>query len=257
MKVTRRKISVATLNNHFFDNNSPQLDSFGRVLVLTLILVLLLLFVNIDINSVKFGVEPALVSIFTALTLIYALRASGVSKRYQRIALLLIGIALAATLVLISITVFGGDKINAPQVYALSPIWVLIAIVTPIATTHRLLMHREVKINTMFAAIASYLQIAVAFALTFMLLDTFMNGHFFQQAHQSTVYMYYSLVTITTVGYGDFTAANDTARAASVMESLIGQIYLVVVVAMLVGLFVVYREQRRSLEQSRSTNKSN
>ena len=48
-------------------------------------------------------------------------------------------------------------------------------------------------------------------------------------------FLYYSLATLTTTGYGDFTAAGELGRTFSVLEALFGQIYLVTVVALLVS----------------------
>ena len=47
-------------------------------------------------------------------------------------------------------------------------------------------------------------------------------------------YLYFSFVTITTVGYGDFTAASGLGRALASLEALLGQVYLVTVVATIV-----------------------
>ena len=47
--------------------------------------------------------------------------------------------------------------------------------------------------------------------------------------------VYFSFVTLTTVGYGDLTASNSVGRAFAVQEALFGQIYLVTVVALLVS----------------------
>jgi len=47
--------------------------------------------------------------------------------------------------------------------------------------------------------------------------------------------MYYSFVTLTTVGYGDLTASTAIGRMLSVTEALVGQLYLVTVVAILVS----------------------
>jgi voltage-gated potassium channel Kch len=52
------------------------------------------------------------------------------------------------------------------------------------------------------------------------------------------IYLYFSLVTITTLGYGDITPIGSQAVALSVLEAITGQIYLVVVVAWFVGLYV-------------------
>ena len=48
-------------------------------------------------------------------------------------------------------------------------------------------------------------------------------------------FLYFSFVTMTTVGYGDLTAAGDLGRMLAVTEALIGQLYLVTVVALVIG----------------------
>ena len=48
-------------------------------------------------------------------------------------------------------------------------------------------------------------------------------------------YLYFSFTTMTTTGYGDLTAATDLGRSFAITEQLIGQIYLVTVVAVIVG----------------------
>jgi hypothetical protein len=45
-------------------------------------------------------------------------------------------------------------------------------------------------------------------------------------------------VTLATLGYGDYTAAGTFGRTASVVEAIMGQLYLVTVVALLVGQLV-------------------
>jgi voltage-gated potassium channel Kch len=57
-------------------------------------------------------------------------------------------------------------------------------------------------------------------------------------------FLYFSLSTLTTTGYGDFSAATDLGRAVAVTEALIGQMYLVTVLAVIVS--NVGRERRPS-----------
>ena len=59
----------------------------------------------------------------------------------------------------------------------------------------------------------------------------------------TTSFMYFSLVSITTVGYGDLAAATDLGRLLAASEALVGQVYLVTFVAMIVGLRIRQREQ--------------
>ena len=57
--------------------------------------------------------------------------------------------------------------------------------------------------------------------------------------------VYYSYVTLTTLGYGDVTPLTPTARSFSFVEALMGQLYLAVLVARLVGLHIVHSSQKK------------
>jgi hypothetical protein len=48
-------------------------------------------------------------------------------------------------------------------------------------------------------------------------------------------FLYFSFVTLTTVGFGDRTAAGDLGRMLAVTEALLGQLYLLTVVALVIG----------------------
>jgi hypothetical protein len=105
-----------------------------------------------------------------------------------------------------------------------------------VAVAGRLLRHREVTNATLLGAIAAYLLIPLAFFELFVALDTWTGQPFFGEPQPSPSYMYFSLTTVTTVGYGDLTPASDLARLAANAEAVIGQVYLVTFVAMIVGL---------------------
>lgn len=61
---------------------------------------------------------------------------------------------------------------------------------------------------------------------------TFLNG-----VVSDGDYVYFSFVTLTTVGYGDITAATDIAKRLVVVEAFVGQVFLVALVARLVSLW--------------------
>jgi hypothetical protein len=69
------------------------------------------------------------------------------------------------------------------------------------------------------------------------------SGDFFAQGTDGTrsLRLYFSFVTLATLGYGDYTAAGELGRTIAVVEALVGQLYLVTVIAVLVS-----RMQRRS-----------
>lgn len=57
--------------------------------------------------------------------------------------------------------------------------------------------------------------------------------------------MYYSFVTLTTLGYGDIYPVSDAARVLGMLEATLGQLYLVILVARLVGLYTSQESERR------------
>jgi voltage-gated potassium channel Kch len=73
---------------------------------------------------------------------------------------------------------------------------------------------------------------------------------FFVQADDPGVqtYLYFSFVTLTTVGYGDFTAATNLGRTLATTEALLGQLYLVTVIAVLVSRMTVSRPAREETD---------
>lgn len=97
---------------------------------------------------------------------------------------------------------------------------------------------RAVTIFTMLGVLCIYLLMALAFAEAFGLVQAADDSPFFrdgQGAENLSNYLYFSITTITTAGLGDFSPASDLGRSLTAAEALIGQIYLVTVVAVIVG----------------------
>jgi hypothetical protein len=96
---------------------------------------------------------------------------------------------------------------------------------------------RTVTLDAVYGAIAIYLLIGAFFATIDAAIGQLGSDPFFTQTHDPGFeqYMYFSYVTLATVGYGDFTPATSLARALSVTEALSGQLYLVTIVAVLVS----------------------
>jgi voltage-gated potassium channel len=93
-----------------------------------------------------------------------------------------------------------------------------------------------------YKAILLYLLAALMWAFLYTFLELVDPASFNIDLDQfrgySLVFQYYSFVTITTLGYGDITPVTEVAKAFSVLEAVCGQLYLVVVVAWLVGMHV-------------------
>lgn len=105
----------------------------------------------------------------------------------------------------------------------------------------------KVTSETIFAAIVAYLLIALMWAFLYMILERVSPGSFsFPEMgfrEESMRFEYFSFITITTLGYGDITPLTNQATALAMIEAVVGQIYMVVLVAWLVGMHVSQRSK--------------
>jgi len=53
-------------------------------------------------------------------------------------------------------------------------------------------------------------------------------------------FLYYSYTTLTTLGYGDIVPVTSQARSVSIVEAIIGVMYLAIIISRLVGLYIVH-----------------
>jgi uncharacterized membrane protein len=99
----------------------------------------------------------------------------------------------------------------------------------------------------MAGVLCVYLLIGSGFAFAYGVISAAENGSFFAQQPDGDIsdFLYFSFVTMTTTGYGDLTAAHDLGRSLAITEALIGQIYLVTVVALIVSNLGNTRLQQR------------
>ena len=101
----------------------------------------------------------------------------------------------------------------------------------------RIVMEPYVSGRTVLGLLSVYLLIGMTFAATFIVIAVVSGEPFFVQTDhaQPVDFTYFSFVTLATVGYGDFTAANPMPRMLAAIEGLSGQLYLVTVVAVAVS----------------------
>ena len=105
-----------------------------------------------------------------------------------------------------------------------------------------------VNSDTLFAALCGYAILIIVFASTYVLLDAIHPASFYiadgiktgavagGTIATSSRAIYFSVVTITTLGYGDISPTHETARLFASFEAFVGQVYLAVLIARLVGL---------------------
>lgn len=90
--------------------------------------------------------------------------------------------------------------------------------------------------RTVINAITVYLMIGLLFSYIFLAVAALDGGEFFVQGRQpTTTYLYFSYITLATIGYGDFTPAHTAGRFLAVAEGLMGQLYLVTILAVIVS----------------------
>jgi hypothetical protein len=108
----------------------------------------------------------------------------------------------------------------------------------------RLVIERGVVLQAVFGALAVYMLVGLAFAFLVGTVATGASGPYFESGTDATqsARVYFSFTALTTTGFGDYTAATRGGRALAVLEMLVGQLYLVTVIATLVGNL---RHQRR------------
>lgn len=94
-----------------------------------------------------------------------------------------------------------------------------------------------VTVQAVGGGLAIYLLVGLLFSDAYGAIAAVGDGPFFAQGTDGTSgeRIYYSFTSLTTTGFGDLTPGGDVGRSLSVLEMLTGQIYLVVVVALLVG----------------------
>lgn len=165
------------------------------------------------------------------LTLMAALLASRVSRRLFRLAALVTVVSFIAA----GTSVLAGSSDDPNGVFFL--LNVLLVATVPFVIARALWRRGVVDVHTVMGAVCIYVLLGMTFAFVYAAISAISTGQFFVQTSHPTPpdFLYFSFITQTTVGYGDFTAKGDLGRALAVLEALGGQLYLVTVIAVLVS----------------------
>ena len=105
---------------------------------------------------------------------------------------------------------------------------------------HALLADDPNELDHTFAAITGYFLLALIWTRIYQLIAfidprAFTEGGTVVPNAAEHTFVYFSLISITTVGYGDITPVNDYARLLGGLEGAVGTLYIAVVIASLVG----------------------
>ena len=97
---------------------------------------------------------------------------------------------------------------------------------------------KNVNSKVILEAINGYFLIGVMFTLTNTLLWTFNHDSIGIDTPEIANFVYYSFITLTTIGYGDIAPQSDFAKLASVFFGIGGQLYLTIIMALIIGKFL-------------------
>jgi ion channel len=210
--------------------------SYGLVLAL-----IAAVFVFTSVASSSDWADSTLV-LLESVTLVTALWTSGVARADSKISLALVALGAASAVLLL---LFGGNVFEA-IVGLLSG---LLAVATIATVALGVVDQGEANIQAVTGAVCVYVLIGISFVYLYGVIATLGSGDFFAQGTDGSrsLRLYFSFVTLATLGYGDYTAAGELGRTLAILEALIGQLYLVTVIAVLVS-----RIRRRGGEAAES-----
>src|SRR3954471_4410035 len=177
-------------------------------------------------------------TVLIGATLMLALYAAELPTRRLRVAAALILAIVLGVLIASAAgegkTVAGLTAIANGLLVALAPAAVVTGIVRNLRATG------TVTVTVVAGVLCLYLLVGLFFAFTYTAIQNLGGAPFFANGDAATSAraVYFSFVTMTTVGYGDFTARTNLGHTLAVTEALLGQIYLVTVVAGIVGRLV-------------------
>jgi cytosine/uracil/thiamine/allantoin permease len=178
-------------------------------------------------------VGTMIVAALQAATVVAAL---GVVETGPRPRTVVLSVALGAALLAIVVTVlepYTALRTDLPLVVARTA-GLLLAGAVPVIIARDVAHHRRITLQTVAAGLCVYLLLGLAFGFAHGIVDLTIPDAYTEQLGEDDA-VYLSFVTLTTVGFGDVTPVAGAARAVTVLEAVIGQIYLVSIVALLVG----------------------
>jgi hypothetical protein len=201
-------------------------DEFGLVLVLVLVTYVLVSLLE------NHGWPAVILALATSATSVVALTSSHVKAGFVRSAIWLS--ALTVALVVVSAITGAHIWLNLA-----SAIQIVLLAVAMAAVLRRVVTTAEVGSRTILGAISVYTVLGILFTFLYGTIDRIQGGPFFEgHAHPAgSDFIFFSYTTLTTTGYGNLVPGGQPGRMISGLEMMIGQIFLVTLVAGLVSLW--------------------
>jgi hypothetical protein len=138
----------------------------------------------------------------------------------------------------------GGDRL---AVFAGQSAYLFLIMTGVVATFRYVITTRRASVDTIFAAVVAYLLIGLGFTLLYTMLlgldpqsfNVSDRPGFDDRAALPSPLVYFSFVTIATLGYGDITPQLPLPQILAALEAVIGQFYIAIVIAWLVSRYAM------------------
>ncbi len=171
-------------------------------------------------------------TVLLASTLLLALSVADVRPRVWRAGIALALAVIAASVIEAVLGDIDGVAVRIADLLlvCLAPPAIVVGVVRTLRT------RSKVTVEAVFGVLCLYILFGMFFAFVYGTIYR-ISGAFFASGVPATVArcLYFSFTTLTTVGYGDLTAASNLGHTLAVSEALLGQIYLVTIVSLIVA----------------------
>jgi hypothetical protein len=192
----------------------------------------------------------AFLDVFTALAVVAAIPTVGESRKMLAI-LLLIGVPMA-------LSSFMSRSFSVEFMYPVTMTFrAAFSIFLIVAIFMDILRHSTITKNSVLGACAAYVLLCIAWGSVFTFQEWAQPGSFhipdgdllLDRESKEFQLNYLSIITMTSVGYGDITPISSEARVLASLEAILGQLYLAIVISTLVGIGITGRKRMRESEQ--------
>lgn len=209
-----------------------QKDNFSYLLV-ALLLFIIGVPITLDLDLISLPVSRMLGIICLLAVGIWSLRSAG--------RLFHVGMFVAIVgIVLSSLSIARGDE--TLFIYSTMVLFVFL-VLAAFSAMRDVAVGNDINPNRIIGAICIYLLLGVIWSILYAFIEILQPGSFHGLADPiaepwNRDWVYYSFVTLTTLGYGDITPVSQTAKSLSLSEAIVGQFYIAVLVAGLVSAYI-------------------
>jgi hypothetical protein len=207
-------------------------DSYGFVLLLVMVTYT----VSVSVTQTWAG---SIVLTVQLATVWFTLRTSQARPVVRRIADIVLCLAAVAAVLSFFVHQSGNERGGIFVVCS------LLYLIAPFSIVRHLILRRDIDTETLLGAVSAYVLIGMFFAFAYQAAGEFGSVPFFGTAGHGSLSqdLFFSFVTMTTVGYGNLVPAANPGQSLAVLEALIGQLFLVVAVGKIISSYRPRRER--------------